>query len=66
MSRKAAIMRVVGRLHCRLRGHKFKTFADGFKRQCTRCAREEWVMSRPYPMIGEAKHFWQHMDWDRR
>lgn len=59
-------MGAIHRLICRVRGHHFSTFCDGLKRQCDRCSREEWVMSNPYPRIGEAKHFWQHMDWNRR
>lgn len=50
---------------CRMRGHAFAVFADGFKRRCARCSREEWVMTRPYPRIGEAKSYWHHMDWEQ-
>lgn len=57
---------ILARTVCRLRGHKFRKFSDGFKRACDRCGREEWVMSRPYPLIGEAKHYWHHMDWPTR
>lgn len=64
MSRRAA-SQAVRKLLCRLRGHRLEKFDDGLKRRCTRCAREEWVMSRPYPAIGEAKYYWRHMDWDR-
>lgn len=50
---------------CRLFGHRFRTFADGFKRRCSRCHREDWVFLKPLPRIGEPKYFWKHMDWDR-
>lgn len=49
------------RFMCRLRGHRFETFCDGLKRQCVRCQREEWVMSKPYPRIGEPKYTWRVM-----
>lgn len=58
-------MRALRKLFCRLVGHKFTTFCDGLKRRCGRCSREEWVMSTPYPRIGEPKYRWKHMDWDR-
>lgn len=50
-------------LRCRLFGHKFTTFCDGLKRKCDRCPREEWVMTNPYPRIGEPKHYWGDMTW---
>jgi hypothetical protein len=53
-------------LLCVLSGHRFTEFSDGFKRKCDRCKREEWLMPRPYPKIGEAKYFWEHMDFERR
>ena len=51
------------RLLCRLFGHRF-TVQDLGKRHCARCRREEWLMSRPYPRIGEAKYYWKHMPFD--
>lgn len=56
--------RAVLRLICRFVGHDYREFCDGLKSQCNRCAREEWVMGRSYPLIGEAKYFWQCMDFD--
>lgn len=53
------------KLLCNLIGHPFVEFADGFKRKCKRCNREEWVMSNPYPRIGEAKLTWVHMPFDK-
>jgi hypothetical protein len=52
------------RVLCRIFGHRFETFDDGFKRRCPRCDREEWMMSRPYPRVGEAKYFWEDMGFD--
>lgn len=46
---------------CRLAGHSFATFSDGYKRRCVRCAREEWMFSNPYPRIGQPKYQWKHM-----
>lgn len=57
-------MRALRRLWCRLVGHRFVKFADGFKRKCSRCRREEWLMGRLYPRIGEAAYFWEHMPFD--
>ncbi len=37
--------------------HRWRYFSDGLKRDCL-CGCEEWVMTRPYPLIGEAKSFW--------
>jgi len=48
-------------LLCRLIGHRWQKFSDGFKRRCPRCAREEWVFSNPYPRIGEPKYYWRDM-----
>jgi hypothetical protein len=46
---------------CRLRGHHWLLFSDGLKRRCTRCEREEWVMSNPHPLIGQPKYYWEQM-----
>jgi hypothetical protein len=51
-------------LKCRLFGHRFVEFGDGFKRACKRCNREQWVMGRPYPLIGQAKYYWMDMGAD--
>lgn len=61
------IMRVqqIADLICRLQGHTFKTFCDGTKRRCAGCGREEWLFSKPFPRIGEAKYSWRRMDWKR-
>lgn len=56
----------LNRATCRVVGHPFVAFADGFKRRCIRCNREEWVMTNPYPRIGQAKHEWVHMDFEGR
>ncbi len=40
--------------------HTFESHAE-FKRRCTRCCHEEWVMGNPCPGIGEPAYVWVHM-----
>lgn len=40
--------------------HSFVSTAM-FKRQCSRCGREEWMMSHPYPAVGEPALTWEGM-----
>lgn len=42
--------------------HRWVCFSDRLKRRCARCGREQWVMSRRFPRIGEAKYFWEDMN----
>lgn len=58
---QSSTARVLGAAACRFVGHRFVKFADGYKRCCTRCDREEWVMGNPYPRIGQPQHEWKHM-----
>jgi len=45
-----------------LLGHRWEYFCDRLKRKCKNgCGAEEWVFSKPYPMIGEAKYSWRDM-----
>lgn len=52
--------RMFAAFRCRFAGHTFVEVEA--KRHCSRCGREEWLMSNPYPMIGEPKYYWFHMD----
>ena len=53
------------RVICKLIGHRHELFADGYKRRCKRCGDEDWLMSNPYPKIGQPKYFWQSMPFNR-
>lgn len=56
-----------GRLACALLNrHAFERFSDGFKRRCVHCAREEWLMSRPYPRSGQVALYWMDVQADER
>jgi hypothetical protein len=57
-------LRPLKRIRCRVKGHKFTVFGDGLKRLCDHCGREEWVFSKPYPLIGEPKYSWRDMSRD--
>ncbi len=59
---KTLVERLVRSAICRVVGHRWRVFCDGFKRECRMCGREDWVMSRPYPLIGQAKYYWERMD----
>jgi hypothetical protein len=48
-------------IKCRMGFHEFETFADGLKRKYRHCDREDWLMSKPYPKIGEPKYSWKKM-----
>lgn len=43
-----------------LHKHRWEEFSDGFKRRC-KCGAEEWLFSKSYPAIGEAKYTWGDM-----
>lgn len=49
------------RWFCDRRGHRWAHECDGLKRHCPRCGREDWVMGRLHPMIGEAAYYWKTM-----
>jgi len=40
--------------------HKFAYIRDGYVRICD-CGQEEWMMSKPYPRVGEPKYTWKDM-----
>lgn len=42
------------------RRHSWESTAP-FKRRCTHCGEEQWLFSKQYPAIGEAKYTWEKM-----
>lgn len=45
-----------------------KNRSNTAKRLCSKCGAEDWVMSNPYPSIGEPAYYWKRMhdpNWDK-
>lgn len=55
-------MKLLSKIKGLFHKHKYRYECDGLKRFCD-CGAEDWVMSKPYPKIGEPKYYWKNMSW---
>ena len=60
-------MKPIKDFSCLWWGHKWQDDYEGnpMKRHCSHCGLVQWVMSKPYPNIGEPALFWKDMGYHK-